>query len=123
MFGCSTSRLEIRNLMRGREQATLRRPEFAGLVAVALVKNPGIGHGQNAADILGGKIFAFAAILSNSMTPEVMDFRSPVSGCRRAARPLPARRAAESRAPAHSRYPGHIRGWCGRKRTTASARR
>jgi hypothetical protein len=38
--------------MRGREQASLRRPEFAGLVAVTLVKDFGIGDRENLARIL-----------------------------------------------------------------------
>jgi hypothetical protein len=41
-------RLEIGDLMRGCEQAALRGPQFADLVAVAFVKNPRVGDGEDA---------------------------------------------------------------------------
>ena len=43
----SVLRLEIRDLRRGREQPAVRRPQFAALVAKTLVKDPGVGHGEN----------------------------------------------------------------------------
>ena len=49
------SGLEIRNLGGGCEQAPVRRPERAGLVAITLVKDVGVGDGKNAADVFGAQ--------------------------------------------------------------------
>jgi hypothetical protein len=48
--------LEIRDLMRGREQAAVRRPQFAALVAVTLVEDFGVGDRKHANDILTRQI-------------------------------------------------------------------
>src|SRR6267154_1410102 len=45
-----------------------------------------------------------------------------ISLSRRAGRRAPHAPAARA-APAHARYPRHIRGWCGRRKTTPSAPR
>src|SRR4051812_26289089 len=50
------SSLEIRDLGSGREQPAVRRPQFAILVAVTLVKDFRVGHREHAAGILGGEI-------------------------------------------------------------------
>src|SRR6185312_674762 len=50
-------RLEIGDLMRGREQATLRGPQFANLVAVAFMKDVSVGDREDASDVLGREVF------------------------------------------------------------------
>ena len=42
--------------MRGREQSPARRPEFTGLVAVALVEDLGVGDRENPGDILSREV-------------------------------------------------------------------
>ena len=56
MHSRSISGLEIGDLRCGGEQAAGWRPQFTLLIAVTLVENPGIGHGQQAGGIFGGKI-------------------------------------------------------------------
>ena len=48
-------RLEIRDLRCRRQQPSRRRPQFAVLVAVTPVENPGVGHRQHVGDVLGGE--------------------------------------------------------------------
>src|SRR3954452_13040505 len=49
-------RLEIRNLVRGREQASLRRPEFSTLIAITFMEDFGVGDGENLRDIFTRQI-------------------------------------------------------------------
>ena len=62
-------RLEIRDLRRGREQPSRRRPQFAVLVAIALVENLGVGHRQHAGDVLGGEFLRRRRGNKSSATP------------------------------------------------------
>src|SRR6476661_6935343 len=48
--------LEIRDLMRSREQASLRRPKLAALVAIALVEDLGVGDRENAGNVLARQL-------------------------------------------------------------------
>src|SRR3954471_8309761 len=49
-------RLEIRNLVRGREQASLRRPELSILIAITFMKDFGVRDGENLSDIFTRQI-------------------------------------------------------------------
>ena len=47
--GCLSYALKYAIWVRGREQASVGRPQFAVLVAVTLVKDLGVGDGEHAA--------------------------------------------------------------------------